>query len=215
MRKLRRLVDYATIEPIDSGLVQPLLVAAGGGRDADRGRPVAAQEGLSRPVIATWAWDRLIIDPLPGPRGITDFEGLEQPADNVHLVTGKTRPIAPAGSPLPDLADALDADLVLLDPGQGCLGLAAQIEAAAGWCGATHVMVVEVGGDALARPGDPGLRSPMADITSVVATAHDRPAALTWSSSAREPTVNWPPIWLPPTTELGADERPAIRAEAA
>jgi hypothetical protein len=34
---------------------------------------------------------------------------------------------------------------------------------------ATTVAVVDVGGDALAHPGDPGLRSPLADITSVVA----------------------------------------------
>ena len=151
--------------------MQPLLVAAGGGGDAIAAALYAAQEGLSRPVIASWAWDRLIVDPLPGPRGIADFEGLEEPAENVHLITGKTRPIAPAGSTLPDLADALDADLVLLDPGEGCRGLAAQIQAAATWCHASHVTVVDVGGDAIARPGDRGLRSPMADISSIVATA--------------------------------------------
>jgi hypothetical protein len=170
MNTLRRLVDYATIEPLDCGLVQPLLVAAGGGGDAIAASLFAAQEGLSRPVIATWAWERLIVDPLPGPRGIADFEGLDQPADDVHVIRSKTRPMAPAGSTLPQLAEALDADLVLLDPDLGCRGLAAQIRAAANWCGASHITVVDVGGDAVARPGDPGLRSPMADITSIVAT---------------------------------------------
>jgi hypothetical protein len=150
--------------------VQPFLIAAGGGGDVIAATLIAQPE-QPRPVIATWAWDRLSVDPLPGPRGFADFEGLENPADLVYVITADTRPIPPSGSTLPALADALDADLVLLDPGRGCLGLARQIEAAAHWCGAREITVVDVGGDALGRPGDHGLRSPLADITSLVATA--------------------------------------------
>jgi hypothetical protein len=151
--------------------MQPLLVAAGGGGDAIAASLIASQDGLGRPVIATWAWDRLMVDPLPGPRGLHNFDGLDEPAEHVHLVTGKTEPVPPAGSTLPALAEQLAADLVLLDPSLGCRGLATQIEATARWCSASCVTVVDVGGDALGRPGDPGLRSPLADITSVVATA--------------------------------------------
>jgi hypothetical protein len=164
-------VDYATIEPVRYRSVQPFLVAAGGGGDAIAASMIARQYGPERPVIATWAWDRLLVDPLPGPRGVADFEGLDHPAEHVYIVTPDTRPIAPAGSTLPALAASLDADLVLLDPNLGCRGLVTQIDAAARWAGADHVTAVDVGGDALARPADPGLRSPLADITSVVATA--------------------------------------------
>ena len=57
----------------------PLYVAAGGGGDAVM---AAVVSHLARPndraVIATFAWDRLIYDPLPGPRSPADFEGLRR-----------------------------------------------------------------------------------------------------------------------------------------
>lgn len=151
-------------------VVQDLLVAAGGGGDVIAAYMLASRDHGPRPVIATWAWDRLVVDPIPGPRSVKDFDGLISPAPDVHIFKATTRPIAPAGSTLPRLAAELDAELLLLDPTEGCRGLARQIRAAADWSGVKHITVVDVGGDALAKPGDPGLRSPLADITTVVAT---------------------------------------------
>ena len=124
------------------------------------------------PIIATWAWDRLFVDPLPGPRGHDDFEGLRQPAPYVNLISATTTVRPPAGSTLPRLAGALEAELALLDPHQGCRGLTRQLQAAAQWCGANHLTVVDVGGDVIARPGDRGLRSPLADVSTLVAVVN-------------------------------------------
>lgn len=146
-----------------------MYVAAGGGGDVIAAALCAAVNDVAEPVIAAWAWERLLVDPLPGPRGWADFDDLDQPVPGVQLVTAKTRPRPPAGSNLPRLAAELGVRLVLLDPGGGGQGLSQQLVAAASWCGADHLEVVDVGGDVLARPGDPGVRSPLADVTTLVA----------------------------------------------
>jgi hypothetical protein len=139
-----------------------LMVAAGGGGDAI----AAAALGVLAPEpivgIATMAWDRLIIDPLPGPRAAADFRGLER-RDGWQAVTARSAPIAPAGSTLPRLAAELPFPIALLDPTHGALGMHRHIEAAATELGARHIRLVDVGGDLLGRPGDIELRSPLAD----------------------------------------------------
>ena len=60
----------------------------------------------------TYSWDRLMIDPVPGPRTVRDFTGLAQPAENVYEVVPSTRPVPPAGSSLPRLASTLPGRLL-------------------------------------------------------------------------------------------------------
>ncbi len=57
-----------------------LIVAAGGGGDAVAAAMLdtALHGGGDHAVILTFSWDRLLIDPVPGPRGADDFTGLEQ-----------------------------------------------------------------------------------------------------------------------------------------
>lgn len=79
-----------------------LLVAAGGGGDAIAAAALSALAPDEAVGIATMAWDRLIIDPLPGPRRAADFRALEK-RQGWWQVTPHSRPIAPAGSTLPRL----------------------------------------------------------------------------------------------------------------
>jgi hypothetical protein len=142
--------------------VSRLLVAAGGGGDAIAAAMLASLSPGDVVGVATLAWDRLIVDPLPGPRSAGDFIGLEA-RGGYHLVTANTRPIPPAGSTLPRLAGELALPLVLLDPSGGAVGLRQQIAAAGDDLGATAIQLVDVGGDILGGPTDPTVRSPLAD----------------------------------------------------
>ncbi|GAB7043973.1 MULTISPECIES: DUF1152 domain-containing protein [Catenuloplanes] len=155
-----------------------LLVAAGGGGDAIAAAAMAGFAPDGAVGIATLAWDRLIIDPLPGPRGAADFTGLHRHTGWWQVMPG-SRPIAPAGSTLPRLAAELPLPLILLDPYDGARGLRAQIISAAATLGAGHVRVIDVGGDLLGRPGDAGLRSPLADALTGSACV-DLPGAAAW-----------------------------------
>lgn len=150
--------------------MRPLVVAAGGGGDAIAGVALAGSLGLAEPqVVMTFSWDRLMIDPLPGPRRVDDFTGLHRPAPHVVEIVGTTAPVPPAGSSLPRLAAELPARLVLLDPSGGAGDLTEQIGSTAAFFGLDSIALVDVGGDVLTDGRDAGLRSPLADQLALAA----------------------------------------------
>ena len=141
-----------------------VFVAAGGGGDVIAAAMLAARNESGGPVdVATFSWDRLIVDPLPGPRSVDDFCGLVRLADGVHQVLPTSTTRAPAGSTLPRLAGAMRARIFLLDPNEGAAGLGRQLAAIARYVGADGLTLVDVGGDVVAAGNEPGLRSPLAD----------------------------------------------------
>lgn len=157
-----------------------LLVAVGGGGDAITSAALRRHLRLSQPpVIMTYSWDRLMVDPLPGPRNAEDFSGLRRLAPKVFEVTPLTVARLPAGSSLPRLAADLSARIILLDPSAGAVGLAEQIANTALHFGLNNVTAVDVGGDALTNGHDPGLRSPLADQLALAACVRaDLPTTL-------------------------------------
>jgi len=151
-------------------VVGTLVVAAGGGGDAITGSALAGPLGLHEPpVVMTYSWDRLMIDPLPGPRATDDFTGLCQLAPHVLEVLSSTEPISPARSSLPRLAADLPTRVLLLDPTGGAVQMAAQVSAAAAYFHADIIALIDVGGDALTDGSDHGLRSPLADQLALAA----------------------------------------------
>ncbi|WP_232839055.1 DUF1152 domain-containing protein [Streptomyces triticisoli] len=120
-------------------------------------------------VILTYAWDRLLIDPLPGPRRPTDFTGLERLTPAVWTVPAQARPIAPAGSTLPRLAAELPHTFALLDPSRGAEGLTSQLEDIVRHLEPRSIDLLDVGGDILARGDEPTLKSPLADALMLAA----------------------------------------------
>jgi hypothetical protein len=141
-----------------------VFVAAGGGGDVIAAAMLAARGELNGPVnVATFSWDRLIVDPLPGPRSVDEFVGLVRLADGVHQVMPTSRTRAPAGSTLPRLAGAMSARIFLLDANDGAVGLGRQLAGIARYVGADELTLVDVGGDVVAAGNEPGLRSPLAD----------------------------------------------------
>ncbi|MCP8711982.1 DUF1152 domain-containing protein [Streptomyces sp. AC04842] len=148
-----------------------LIVAAGGGGDAVAAAMLhAALYGdEDQAVILTYAWDRLLIDPLPGPRRPADFTGLERLTPAVWTVPAQARPIAPAGSTLPRLAAELPHTFALLDPYQGAEGLTHQLEDLVSHLEPESIDLLDVGGDILARGDEPTLKSPLADALTLAA----------------------------------------------
>ncbi|MER7045193.1 DUF1152 domain-containing protein [Streptomyces jumonjinensis] len=158
-----------------------LIVAAGGGGDAVAASMVdAALYGDERPaVIFTYAWDRLLIDPVPGPRGPADFTGLRLLTPGVFAITAEAEPIVPAGSTLPRLARELPQTLALIDPRHGVQGVTRQLEALIQHLAPESIDLVDVGGDILARGDEPTLRSPLADALTLAACCRvDAPVRL-------------------------------------
>ena len=142
-----------------------LIIAAGGGGDAVAAAMLDAALYGARgdTVVFTYAWDRLLIDPVPGPRGADNFTGLEQVTPAVWSVPADARPIAPAGSTLPRLAAELPQTFTLIDPRYGAQGITRQLEELVGHLSPESIDLLDVGGDILARGDEPSLKSPLAD----------------------------------------------------
>jgi hypothetical protein len=148
-----------------------LIVAAGGGGDAVAAAMIhAALYGdEEQAVILTYAWDRLLIDPVPGPRGPDNFTGLQPLTPAVWAVPAEARPIAPAGSTLPRLAAELRHTFALIDPRHGVEGVTRQLEELADHLSPESIDLLDVGGDILARGDEPTLKSPLADAVTLAA----------------------------------------------
>ncbi|WP_079087338.1 DUF1152 domain-containing protein [Streptomyces scabiei] len=148
-----------------------LIVAAGGGGDAVAAAMLhAALYGdEDQAVILTYAWDRLLIDPVPGPRGPDNFTGLQQLTPAVWAVPAEARPIAPAGSTLPQLAAELPHTFALIDPRHGVEGITRQLEELVSHLSPESIDLLDVGGDILARGDEPTLKSPLADAVTLAA----------------------------------------------
>ncbi|MEU7223832.1 DUF1152 domain-containing protein [Streptomyces chrestomyceticus] len=158
-----------------------LIVAAGGGGDAVAAAMVdAALHGTENPaLIFTYAWDRLLVDPVPGPRGPTDFTGLRPLTATVPTVPATARPIPPAGSTLPRLAAELPHTFAVIDPHHGAQGILCQLRELIDHLAPESIDLLDVGGDILAHGDEPTLRSPLGDALTLAACAQvDAPVRL-------------------------------------
>jgi hypothetical protein len=198
--------------------VATVYVAAGGGGDALAAAVIRRAIGHSEPaVIATYAWERLIIDPVPGPRSPADFDGLHPLGRSNHRIVPGTAPRPPAGSTLPRLATELEDDLVLLDPADGARGLRAQLAELASLYHADAITVVDVGGDAIARGDEPTLLSPLADSLALAATIGlDIPIAVLVAGAGLDGELSESQVLAfaraEPILRLGADDIAPFRA---
>ena len=162
--------------------MRTLYVAAGGGGDAVGAllaRRALGDTDERPPLVTTCAWERLRIDPVPGPRARTDFTGLGlvgvEPCE--VLPTSDTTPSG--RSVLPRLAETSGARIFLHDFEGGAIGLAGQLQRLAASTDVGKLVVVDVGGDVVARGHEPTLKSPLADsLTLAAALGTDIPTSV-------------------------------------
>lgn len=185
-------VNYARVVTIG------LFVAAGGGGDVIAARCIAQALGYRRDrvLLATLAWDRLLIDPVPGPRSHAEFVGLRAVGESNYQVLGSSAAYPPSASTLPRLSRELGAQLMLLDPLAGVRGIARQLTELARLLGpGVQVHLVDVGGDVLARGHEPRLRSPTSDAMLLAACQHlDTPVTVLVAGPGLDGELNGPEV---------------------
>ena len=147
-----------------------IAIAAGGGGDAIAAAMLAsAMPDLGIQAIMSYSWDRFMIDPAPGPRSATDFQGLIDRGGVMEIPAGAA--LHKGQSTLPRLAGCIDKPVLLLDATSGAAGMAELINCAAEVFAAAEVVVVDVGGDILAEGHEDSLRTPLADSLTLAAAA--------------------------------------------
>lgn len=152
-------------------------MAAGGGGDAVGAllaRRALGDTDDRPPLVTTCAWERLRIDPVPGPRSRADFTGLGLVGGEAVEVLSTSDTVPPGRSVLPRLAETCDARIFLHDFEGGAVGLAGQLQRLSASLGVDRLVVLDVGGDVVARGAELNLKSPLADSLTLAAALGTR-----------------------------------------
>jgi hypothetical protein len=124
-----------------------------------------------RPVLGGVTWERLPIDPRPGPRSADEIVDARTVAPGVLLAGPGTRTVDGAMFAESHMARMLGEDTVLVDIGRGPAAIADGLTAAAESLGIDLFAFVDVGGDVLGSGTEPGLASPLCDAIMLAAAA--------------------------------------------
>jgi len=148
-----------------------LVVGIGGGGDVVGALAVgelAATLGTPT-VVGGLSWERLPIDPLPGPRRMSEITSLHRLNEHAGLAGADTS--GPGGFRFAEshMARHLDEPVLLLDPGGGPAAVADGLQDAARQLDCDLVVLTDVGGDVLAHGDERGLSSPLADAVCLAA----------------------------------------------
>jgi hypothetical protein len=148
-----------------------LVLGIGGGGDVVGSIAVARRcEALgTSAVLGGVAWERMPIDPYPGPRSAEQIIGGRRLGQRAVLADAQTT--TPEGVPFSEshVARHLGEPIALIDITAGAAGAAEGIAAAADELGCDLVVHVDIGGDAIAGGGEPGLASPLCDAVMLAA----------------------------------------------
>ena len=150
-----------------------LVLGIGGGGDAVGSIAVARAleaRGLET-VLGGVAWERFPVDPFPGPRGLGEIKNARSLETGAALVDPGGGATTPEGAHFCEsrLATHLGVPTVLIDVTGGPEGAARGIAAACAELGCDLVVLVDIGGDAIAEGGEPGLASPLCDAVMIAA----------------------------------------------
>jgi hypothetical protein len=157
-----------------SGSRRPLVLGIGGGGDVVGALATAeaCRAHGAHPIVGGVTWERRPIDPAPGPRPEAEIEGARRLAPGVLAASGSTR-VRDSGVVFAEsrMAELLGEETVLVDATLGPAAIADGLAAATSELGADLIVFVDVGGDALAHGGEPGLASPLCDAVMLAAAA--------------------------------------------
>ena len=141
------------------------MLGAGGGGDIVGALAIARMcEDLGTGwVLGGVAWERMPIDPHPGPRPVEQIEGGRRLGEHAVLAGASTS--TPTGVRFSEalMAEHLGIDTVLVDVSAGASGVADALDTVCEALGCDLVVCADVGGDMLATGDEPGLASPLCD----------------------------------------------------
>jgi hypothetical protein len=153
-----------------------LFFAVGGGGDVASAAMLAlALRRLSiKAYVASVAWERFVVDPIPGPICFEEIVGGRQLGNYSMLIDGGVW-AARGGRKVVfqavNTSKALEEPIPIVDLYGGVLGVVKGLQEVLNYYGCDTVVSVDVGGDILATGFEEELWSPLADFIGLVATA--------------------------------------------
>lgn len=162
-----------SLEDLVHGSSHALVIGVGGGGDVV-GALAAARFlqwlGLSF-TLGGLSWERIVYDPLPGPRSLNEVRNVGVLHPYAWMARGESQ--TATGVPFAEsrMAAYLGREVLLIDINGGVEGAVDALEASMEQLRGDLLVGVDVGGDSLAEGGEPGLRSPLADAVMLAAMA--------------------------------------------
>lgn len=153
-----------------------LVVAIGGGGDVASAAVVAralSRIGLKY-TLASIAWERFVVDPVPGPIRLSEIANAIEVCEHYALVDSESYAIRRGRVVVfqaVNASRALGESIYVVDMHNGVQGYVKALEEIVENTGADHVVGVDVGGDSLANGCENNLWSPLADWIGVAALA--------------------------------------------
>jgi len=152
---------------------RPLVLGMGGGGDVVGALATADYARLydgAEPLLGGITWERRAIDPVAGPRAVSEIVDGEELVPGILLAGPRTRvrdrDVFFAES---RMAEFLGARTVLIDINRGPGAIALSLRHAVDRLGVDLVVFIDVGGDVLAQGGERGLTSPLCDAMMLAA----------------------------------------------
>lgn len=150
-----------------------IVIGIGGGADIVGTIPTLDLLSLLglRWVAGGISWERIVYDPMPGPRLVGELLHTRPLGQDIVLANAETRTqdgvtFAEAG-----FAAVYGQETILLDIHHGVQGVVQALSLALEALQSDAIIGIDVGGDSLASGEEPGLRSPLCDSILVAALA--------------------------------------------
>lgn len=115
------------------------------------------------------AWERVVVDPQPGPRHFDEIENIDRLNDTVALATEETRTLDGIEFAETNVARHYEEEVVLIDIDSGARGVADGLDNACDQLDIDLVVETDAGGDVLAAGDEPGIKSPLTDAIMLAA----------------------------------------------
>ena len=149
------------------------MLGIGGGGDVVGALAVAriCQAHGCEVVLGGVAWERLPIDPHPGPRPASEIRDARPLAEHVLVAGPATATVDGGHFAEARMAELLGEETLLVDVWAAPEAIAKSLNDAALALGADAIVSIDVGGDVLGTGGEPGLASPLCDAVMLAATA--------------------------------------------
>jgi len=153
-----------------------LFLAIGGGGDVATTAmlALAARRLGLKSFVASFAWERFVVDPVPGPIHLDEIIGAKPLGSYSVLVDGGCYAVRCGRKVVFQAANAskaLGEGVAVVDLYRGVRGVVKGIEEVMEHYGCDKLVAVDVGGDSLATGFEEELWSPLADFIGVVASA--------------------------------------------
>lgn len=123
-------------------------------------------------ILGGVAWERVVVDPQPGPRHFDEIENIERLNETVAFANKDTRTDDGIEFAETNVARHYDEEVILIDIGGGARGVAAGLNDACDQLDIELVVGTDAGGDVLAAGDEPGIKSPLTDAVMLSTLTH-------------------------------------------